>query len=82
MTLRNRILMCPMGDALANPDGTVSARQLAYYEARARGGVALIIVGSVAVDYPGGAFAAEHIFTAFATSPARMHFCIVARKTS
>ena len=59
MTLRNRILMCPMGDALANPDGTVSARQLAYYEARARGGVALIIVGSVAVDYPGGAFAAE-----------------------
>jgi 2,4-dienoyl-CoA reductase (NADPH2) len=59
MTLRNRILMCPMGDALAEPDGTVSARQLAYYEARARGGVALIIVGSVAVDYPGGAFAAE-----------------------
>src|SRR5262245_31961187 len=29
-----------------------------------------------------GALAAEHIFTAFATSPARMHFCIVARKTS
>src|SRR5690606_23256592 len=29
-----------------------------------------------------GAFAAEHIFTAFATSPARMHFCIVARNTS
>ena len=29
-----------------------------------------------------GAFAAEHILTAFATSPARMHFCIVARKTS
>src|SRR6478735_11973063 len=29
-----------------------------------------------------GAFAAEHIFTALATSPARMHFCIVARKTS
>src|SRR3954469_18185820 len=29
-----------------------------------------------------GAFAAEHIFTALPTSPARMHFCIVARKTS
>jgi hypothetical protein len=29
-----------------------------------------------------GAFAAEHILTAFATSPARMHFCIVARNTS
>src|SRR5579863_7411001 len=29
-----------------------------------------------------GAFAAEHILTAFAISPARMHFCIVARNTS
>src|SRR3954447_1576631 len=29
-----------------------------------------------------GAFAAEHIFTALAMSPARMHFCIVARNTS
>jgi len=29
-----------------------------------------------------GAFAADAIFTALATSPARMHFCIVARKTS
>src|SRR5579864_5647899 len=29
-----------------------------------------------------GALAAEHILTAFATSPARMHFCIVARNTS
>ena len=29
-----------------------------------------------------GAFAAEHILTALATSPARMHFCIVARNTS
>ncbi len=29
-----------------------------------------------------GAFAAEHILTALATSPAKMHFCIVARNTS
>src|SRR5580700_2232989 len=29
-----------------------------------------------------GALAAEHILTAFAMSPARMHFCIVARNTS
>ena len=59
LSLRNRILMAPMGDALANPDGTVSKRQLDYYEARARGGAALIIVGSVAVTYPGGAFSAD-----------------------
>ena len=59
LTLRNRILMAPMGDALANSDGTVSDRQFDYYEARARGGAALIIVGSVAVAYPGGAFSAD-----------------------
>ena len=59
LSLRNRILMAPMGDALANSDGTVSDRQLDYYEARARGGAALIIVGSVAVAYPGGAFSAD-----------------------
>lgn len=59
LTVRNRMLMCPMGDALAESDGTVSARQIDHYEARARGGVGLILVGSVAVDYPGGAFSAE-----------------------
>ena len=37
--IRNRIVMCPMGDALAESDGTVSARQIDHYEARARGGV-------------------------------------------
>ncbi len=59
LEIRNRILMCPMGDALAESDGTVSSRQIDHYEARARGGAGLVIVGSVAVDYPGGAFAAE-----------------------
>src|SRR3954464_3658949 len=54
MTLRNRILMAPMGDSLANPDGTVSDAQLSYFEARARGGAALLLIGSVAVAYPDG----------------------------
>lgn len=54
LVLRNRILMAPMGDALANADGTVSDAQLAYFEARARGGAALLLVGSVAVAYPDG----------------------------
>ena len=54
MTLRNRILMAPMGDSLANADGTVSDAQLAYFEARARGGAALLLIGSVAVAYPDG----------------------------
>ncbi len=58
MELRNRILMCPMGDSLANIDGTVSDRQLDYFGARAEGGAALLLVGSVSVSYPAGSFAA------------------------
>ncbi len=46
--------MAPMGDSLADADGTVSDAQLAYFEARARGGAALLLVGSVAVAYPDG----------------------------
>ncbi len=57
MELRNRILMCPMGDSIAETDGTVSDRQLAYYGARARGGAALVIVGSVGIAYPAGSYA-------------------------
>jgi len=52
LELRNRIVMCPMGDLLATPDGEVSDRQTAYFEARSRGGAALLIVGSVAVSAP------------------------------
>src|SRR4051812_6344392 len=61
MALRNRILMAPMGDSLANPDGTVSDAQLAYFEARARGGAALLLVGSVAVAYPDGCVDARQV---------------------
>jgi 2,4-dienoyl-CoA reductase-like NADH-dependent reductase (Old Yellow Enzyme family) len=56
LELRNRLLMCPMGDSLGNPDGTVSARQAAYFEARAIGGAGLLLVGSVAVAYPAGTY--------------------------
>ena len=58
LELRNRIVMCPMGDALAEPDGTVSDRQVAYYGARARGGVGMVLMGSVSVSYPYGCYAA------------------------
>jgi 2,4-dienoyl-CoA reductase (NADPH2) len=58
LALRNRIFMCPMGDSLADADGTVSDRQLAYFEARAAGGAALLLVGSVSVAYPAGSYAA------------------------
>ncbi len=68
MVLKNRILMAPMGDCLGNEDGTVSERQVAYYEARARGGAALLLVGSVAVTYPHGRFDARQ------TSAGEDHF--------
>ena len=44
MELKNRIVMAPMGVNYAEPDGTVSEREIAYYAARAKGGVGLIIV--------------------------------------
>ena len=43
------------------------------------GGMSNLFVATMRAN---GAFAAEHILTALAMSPARMHFCIVARNTS
>ena len=52
LELRNRIAMAPMGVNLGEQDGTVGDGQAAWFEARARGGAGLVIVGSVAVAYP------------------------------
>jgi 2,4-dienoyl-CoA reductase-like NADH-dependent reductase (Old Yellow Enzyme family)/thioredoxin reductase len=54
MELKNRIFMTAMGDNLAEEDGMCGARTRAYYEARAKGGAALLTVGSVSVGYPVG----------------------------
>ena len=43
LTLKNRTIMAPMSAALANPDGTMSDELIAYYTARAEGGVAMIL---------------------------------------
>jgi 2,4-dienoyl-CoA reductase-like NADH-dependent reductase (Old Yellow Enzyme family) len=43
-----------MGTNLSETDGSLGERSLAYYEARARGGAGLLIVGSVAVSAPRG----------------------------
>ena len=52
LRLRNRILMTPMGSNLGEGGGLVGDRTRAYYEERARGGAALMIMGSVAVAWP------------------------------
>lgn len=54
LELRNRIFMSPMGSNTADPDGYCGERLRQYYEARAQGGAALLIMGSVAISYPVG----------------------------
>ena len=50
MRLKNRIVMAPTGTNYAERGGVISQRTLDYYEARARGGVGLIIVEGSAPD--------------------------------
>lgn len=52
--LKNRMVMAPMGDLTANPDGTVSDTSIAYYGARAKGGIGLIITGIVRINNADG----------------------------
>ena len=54
MELRNRIIMAPMGTGYATNEGFVTDRMKDYYEARARGGAALIIPGVLSIDAPRG----------------------------
>ena len=61
LALRNRIALCPMGVNLGDGDGLVGDRQAAWFEARARGGAGLLIVGSVAVAFPQGSFDTRQI---------------------
>jgi 2,4-dienoyl-CoA reductase (NADPH2) len=61
LELRNRIALCPMGTNLGEPDGTVGDRQAAWFEARARGGAGLVLVGSVSVAYPAGSYDARQV---------------------
>ncbi|SFS09013.1 2,4-dienoyl-CoA reductase [Sphingomonas jatrophae] len=55
MTLRNRIFFTPMGSNLAEEGGFSGEKLKDYYEERARGGAALITMGSVSIGYPEGA---------------------------
>lgn len=50
LTLKNRIAMTAASASLSQPDGTMTEDMLAYYEARAKGGVGLIITEMVCVD--------------------------------
>ena len=52
--LKNRLVMPPMANNLANADGTLSPASIAYYTERARGGIGMIIVECSAIGFPRG----------------------------
>ena len=52
MTIKNRIIMPPMGTNLASLNGEVTQEQIDYYELRARGGTGLITVENICIDFP------------------------------
>jgi 2,4-dienoyl-CoA reductase-like NADH-dependent reductase (Old Yellow Enzyme family) len=54
LTLKNRIVMAPIDTNLADQNGRVTDALLAFYDRRAAGGVAMIIVENSQVDYPAG----------------------------
>ncbi|MDP6978102.1 MAG: hypothetical protein QF570_05795 [Myxococcota bacterium] len=50
MELRNRLVMSPMENSFGTPDGKPTQRSIDYFEARAKGGVALITLGASSID--------------------------------
>lgn len=52
MTMKNRIMMTPMGTNYGEQSGEMSFLHINYYEQRARGGTGLIMVENANVDYP------------------------------
>lgn len=61
LQLRNRIIMAPMGTSYATEGGFVTDRMKNYYEARAKGGAALIIPGVLSIDAPRGRCETEQL---------------------
>ena len=54
LELKNRLLMTAMGTNLANGDGTISEDSIGFYAARAAGGTAMLIMGTIGVANPLG----------------------------
>ena len=55
LTLRNRIVMAPMGVEIVGDDGEANEEVIRYYEERARGGAGLLVTEVAAFAYPHGA---------------------------
>jgi len=59
VTLRNRIVMPPMMMCYASSEGEINEQVIAHYEARAKGGVGLIIVEASRIHPSGKSFESE-----------------------
>ena len=54
MSMKNRIMMTPMGTNYGEQSGEMSFLHINYYEQRAKGGTGLILVENASVDSPEG----------------------------
>lgn len=54
MTVKNRVVMMPMGTNLGGANGDILEDHIKYYEQRAKGGTGTIIVENACVDFPLG----------------------------
>ena len=54
MTIKNRVVMMPMGTNYGEQNGEMSFLHINYYKERAKGGTGLIIVENASVDSPQG----------------------------
>lgn len=54
MTIKNRVVMTPMGTNYGEQNGEMSFLHINYYEQRAKGGTGLLIVENASVDSPQG----------------------------
>jgi 2,4-dienoyl-CoA reductase-like NADH-dependent reductase (Old Yellow Enzyme family) len=80
LEVRNRILLAPMGTNLEAADGTPGERITRFYEARAAGGVGMIVVGVTGVAWPAGVsnpnnmgLSRDDLVPAFAELTRRVH---------
>ena len=62
LTLKNRLVMTPMGCGLANTDGTITDEFIAYYAERAKGGAALLCTEVACVNSEHGRRAFRQIW--------------------
>src|SRR5512143_749517 len=61
LELRNRMFQTAMGPNIAEPDGSCGDRTVAFFEARARGGAALVNMGAVGIGLPDGGVMPEQV---------------------